>query len=105
MLCHAELSTTQIYTQVSIHKLKQVHALTHPGAKLQPSKDSSAIETPTHEMATADLLSELAFEADDEVTDTVASKIERSITRAADHPRRRARPARQHIAYGRQPGR
>ncbi|HMA94165.1 MAG TPA: site-specific tyrosine recombinase XerC [Polyangiaceae bacterium] len=34
MLGHAELSTTQIYTQVSIRRLKQVHTLTHPGAKL-----------------------------------------------------------------------
>jgi integrase/recombinase XerD len=34
MLGHAELSTTQIYTQVSIRKLKQVHTLTHPGAAL-----------------------------------------------------------------------
>jgi len=33
MLRHAELSTTQIYTQVSIRKLKQVHTLTHPGAR------------------------------------------------------------------------
>ena len=33
MLGHAELSTTQIYTQVAIRKLQQVHALTHPGAK------------------------------------------------------------------------
>ena len=30
MLGHADLSTTQIYTQVSIRKLKEVHALTHP---------------------------------------------------------------------------
>jgi integrase/recombinase XerD len=33
MLGHAELSTTQIYTQVSIRKLKQVHEATHPGAR------------------------------------------------------------------------
>lgn len=33
MLCHAELSTTQTYTQVSIQRLKQVHELTHPAAK------------------------------------------------------------------------
>lgn len=33
MLGHAELSTTQIYTQVSIRKLKEVHTLTHPGAR------------------------------------------------------------------------
>jgi integrase/recombinase XerD len=30
MLGHAELSTTQIYTQVSIVKLKEIHTLTHP---------------------------------------------------------------------------
>lgn len=34
MLGHAELSTTQIYTQVSIRKLKEIHAATHP-AKLE----------------------------------------------------------------------
>jgi len=30
MLGHAELSTTQIYTQVSIRRLKAVHAVTYP---------------------------------------------------------------------------
>jgi integrase/recombinase XerD len=34
LLGHAELTTTQIYTQVSIRKLKAVHTLTHPGAKV-----------------------------------------------------------------------
>ena len=33
-LGHACLQTTQIYTHVSIRKLKEVHAATHPGAKL-----------------------------------------------------------------------
>jgi len=41
MLGHVELSTTQIYTQVSIRKLKAVHTLTHPGAKLErPAGDA-----------------------------------------------------------------
>lgn len=33
MLGHAQLSTTQIYTQVSTTRLSQVHATTHPGAR------------------------------------------------------------------------
>lgn len=40
MLGHAKLDTTQIYTQVSIQKLKDVHTATHPGkhksVQLQP---------------------------------------------------------------------
>ena len=35
MLGHATISTTQIYTHVSIGKLKAIHAATHPGAKLE----------------------------------------------------------------------
>ncbi len=30
MLGHADLSTTEIYTRVSIKKLKEVHRATHP---------------------------------------------------------------------------
>jgi integrase/recombinase XerD len=43
MLGHARLDTTQIYTQVSIRKLKEIHSMTHPGAKLaraEPSRDA-----------------------------------------------------------------
>ncbi len=36
LLGHASVKTTQIYTQVSIRKLQQVHAETHPGARLKP---------------------------------------------------------------------
>ncbi|MEO5558704.1 MAG: tyrosine-type recombinase/integrase, partial [Dokdonella sp.] len=39
MLGHANLATTQIYTHVSIAKLRQIHAATHPGAKLQRRPD------------------------------------------------------------------
>jgi integrase/recombinase XerD len=34
MLGHARLDTTQIYTHVSIRKLKQVHSRTHPSARV-----------------------------------------------------------------------
>lgn len=44
MLGHVELSTTEIYTQVSIKKLKEVHTLTHP-AKPRRNKTESR-ETP-----------------------------------------------------------
>jgi integrase/recombinase XerD len=37
MLGHARLETTEIYTQVSIRKLKEIHTATHPG-KLEHSK-------------------------------------------------------------------
>ncbi len=37
MLGHARLDTTALYASVSIHKLKQVHAATHPGARLGKS--------------------------------------------------------------------
>jgi integrase/recombinase XerD len=35
MLGHADLSTTEIYTRVSINLLKQVYAATHPAARLE----------------------------------------------------------------------
>ena len=34
MLGHASLETTQIYTRVSAAKLAEIHAATHPGARL-----------------------------------------------------------------------
>ncbi len=40
LLGHAELSTTQIYTQVSIQQLKQVHSVTHPARLERPPKPS-----------------------------------------------------------------
>jgi integrase/recombinase XerD len=39
MLGHASLEATQIYTQVSIQKLKEIHAATHPSAHLERSVD------------------------------------------------------------------
>ncbi len=35
MLGHEDIRSTQIYTQVSIRKLKEVHDSTHPGARLE----------------------------------------------------------------------
>ncbi len=38
MLGHSQLSTTEIYTQVSIKKLKEIHTLTHP-ARMKPETE------------------------------------------------------------------
>ena len=40
MLGHASLETTQIYTQVSIQKLKEIHSATHP-AKAKPDDEEA----------------------------------------------------------------
>ena len=36
MLGHAKLTTTELYTRVSINLLKQVYLATHPAANLKP---------------------------------------------------------------------
>jgi integrase/recombinase XerD len=42
MLGHAEISTTQIYTEVAIRQLQRVHAATHPGASRRVRGDGAS---------------------------------------------------------------
>ncbi len=63
MLGHVKLDTTQIYTQVSIKKLKEVHSLTHP-AKAKRTKTIDWDDEP--EPTEAALLSALAAEEEGE---------------------------------------
>jgi integrase/recombinase XerD len=63
MLGHAELSTTQIYTQVSIRKLKEIHTATHPGKVRAAQAPENAAEP---EPTTEDVLAALAAEAAEE---------------------------------------
>lgn len=44
MLGHVQLETTQIYTQVAINKLQEVHNKTHPAAQLKPKKKIADLE-------------------------------------------------------------
>ena len=65
-LGHADLSTTQIYTQVSVTKLKEIHAATHPGAR--PLNGTAQVKP--HGEAAADLQAELDVEDDDDAVAT-----------------------------------
>jgi len=84
MLGHAELSTTQVYTQVGIRQLKQIHTMTHP-AKLQrtgatknttdePSIESieNALHARVERDPEDDLLDALDAEHDEEENDCLA---------------------------------
>jgi integrase/recombinase XerD len=54
MLGHAQVSTTEIYTRVSIRKLKAVHTLTHPGAKVDRGEEGlPPLAAPSEEAAAA----------------------------------------------------
>ena len=46
MLGHADISTTQIYTQVTIHQLAAIHAATHPATTNVPRSKRAAAEAP-----------------------------------------------------------
>jgi integrase/recombinase XerD len=68
MLGHADLSTTEIYTHVAIRKLQQIHAATHPGAKLE--RKQSAVTNDDNgqgdDEQRAALLAALEAESDEE---------------------------------------
>ncbi len=68
LLGHAKLETTSVYTQVSIHKLKELHARTHPGAQLAPVRSDVVREdAASNEVDTrVELISLLAAESEDE---------------------------------------
>jgi site-specific recombinase XerC len=63
MLGHEDIKTTQIYTQVAIRTLQQVHAATHPAALLEHSEEPSP--KPADPDAEA-LFQALAHEAEDD---------------------------------------
>jgi len=61
MLGHACLETTQIYTRVSIKKLKEIHTATHPAAKMERRRPEGASDS-EDEATKEELLSSLAAE-------------------------------------------
>jgi integrase/recombinase XerD len=79
MLGHAELSTTQIYTQVSIRQLKAIHTATHPGRLpgTTGEKSSALGVTPQPEPlnAAVALLMALEEEGQEEERDQVGADV------------------------------
>jgi len=63
MLGHEDIKTTQIYTQVAIRALQQIHAATHPGAMLERGEKPSTKATSPDAEA---LFQILAAEAEDD---------------------------------------
>ena len=64
-VCDLEAVASQIYTQVSIRKLKEIHTATHPGRLRQlRCGTQEAVQTPVGSEPTAqDVLAALAAEA------------------------------------------
>jgi integrase/recombinase XerD len=58
MLGHESLETTQLYTHVSVGKLKEIHTASHPGARLERKRrdpEAEDAEAQAHEAALAAL--------------------------------------------------
>jgi integrase/recombinase XerD len=64
MLGHAKLTTTELYTQVSINLLRQVYSATHPAAHLKRPETPAA--TAQDAAAEAELFDTLATEAEED---------------------------------------
>lgn len=65
MLGHENLASTQLYTQVSIKKLKDIHTATHPAAKLE-RKEHGQHDADKPDVDPADVLAALDEEADED---------------------------------------
>ena len=66
MLKHASIGTTEIYTHVSIVKLKQIHELTHPSQLHQVSKEDEPEATEATEATEEELLATLDVESEED---------------------------------------
>jgi integrase/recombinase XerD len=64
LLGHTSLETTQLYTHVTITKLKAVYAACHPAARTTTAAPTPAADTTT--VSASDVLQELALEASDD---------------------------------------
>jgi integrase/recombinase XerD len=102
MLGHSELSTTQIYTQVSIRRLKAVHALTHPTAKLAKREVATSQQAAEHPAlaktaaSIAELVFRLAAEDDEAESDADTTLGDAALDGTVAAPARRSRSGQRH---------
>jgi integrase/recombinase XerD len=69
MLGHVKLTTTELYTEVSINLLRKVYSATHPAAHLKPTAAPATTGVPSGPdtgTAAAELLADLAAEAEED---------------------------------------
>ena len=64
MLGHASLESTQVYTHVSIRKLKEIHSAAHPAARLTRSSSAGDEQKKAER---AELLEQLELDAETEL--------------------------------------
>ena len=64
MLGHANLTTTELYTRVSINLLRQVYSATHPAAHLK--RPETSVATARDAAAEAELFETLATGAEED---------------------------------------
>lgn len=83
MLGHASILSTEIYTQVAIRKLKEVHEFTHPGAKLDRTAPRRRGEDDQYERD--ELLSSLVAEAAEEEIEASTSEPVMSTKKPRSH--------------------
>ena len=58
LLGHVKLDTTQIYTQASIRKLKEIHTATHPAKAVRSPRAEDEHEAPSEDELLASLAAE-----------------------------------------------
>ena len=67
LLGHASLETTQVYTRVTISKLKEVYEACHPAARASVASGATVDDTAGDGATAADVLAELEREGDEEM--------------------------------------
>jgi integrase/recombinase XerD len=75
LLGHADITSTQIYTKVSITKLREIHAATHPARLERARRDQDSADTTHAADPRATLLTALDAEREEDIDDVAADAL------------------------------